>query len=184
MAEFTPQQRAYIRKRTKHHEPDPSEVAGELNIIPFLDIVVNLIMFLLATSEAVLAICQIEAQLPQVGAGRRSAVAVGSSLNLNVTVTSEGVIVSGAGGKLAPGCENTAGGRVITVPKLGNGQYDWAGLSTCVSRVKVRFPDEEQVTMSADPTIEYEHFVHAMDAVRSKGAEQLFPQIMLSAGVR
>ena len=54
MAKLTPQQRAYIRRRTKVHDPDPSEIAGELNIVPFLDIVVNLIMFLLATSEAVL----------------------------------------------------------------------------------------------------------------------------------
>ena len=51
MPNLSPQQRAYIRRRTRVHEPDPSELSSELNIIPFLDIVVNLIMFLLATSE-------------------------------------------------------------------------------------------------------------------------------------
>ena len=69
MPKLTSTQRAYIRRRTRYHDPDPSELAGELNIIPFLDVVVNLIMFLLATSEAVLAIVQIEAQLPQLGGG-------------------------------------------------------------------------------------------------------------------
>ena len=69
MPKLTSQQRAHIRRRSKYHEPDPSELAGELNIVPFLDIVVNLIMFLLATSEAVLAIIKIEAQLPKLSAG-------------------------------------------------------------------------------------------------------------------
>ncbi|MEZ4286788.1 MAG: hypothetical protein R3A47_01285 [Polyangiales bacterium] len=36
-----------FRKRTKHVDLDPSELGDELNIVPFLDIVVNLIMFLL-----------------------------------------------------------------------------------------------------------------------------------------
>ena len=179
---FTPQQRAYIRKRSAHHELDPSEVAGELNIIPFLDIVVNIIMFLLATTETVLAIAQIEANLPTLGRGGRGVTAA-PALNLNVTVTSEGIIVAGAGGKLAPGCENTAGGRVVTVPKVG-GSYDWNGLTECVAKIKGQFPDEDSVTMSADPTVEYEHFVHAMDAVREKGERQLFPRVQLSAGVR
>ena len=181
--ELTPYQRAYVRKRTKVVELDPSEMAGELNIVPFLDIVVNIIMFLLATTQTVLAICEIEAQLPQTGVGRRGQSPMGNELNLNVQVTGEGIIVSGAGGKLAPGCENTAGGRVITVAKVGN-SYDWNALTECVVKVKSRFPDEDKVIMGADPTIEYEHFVHAMDAVREKGGKDLFPRVMLSAGVR
>jgi biopolymer transport protein TolR len=181
--EFTPRQRAHIRKRTRVVELDPSEMVGELNIVPFLDIVVNLIMFLLATTAAVLAISEIEAQLPTTGrAGRRGA-DTGQSLNLNVTVTDMGVIVAGARGKLAPGCENTATGRVITVPKLG-GKYDWAGLSTCLAKVKEAFPDETQVILQADPTIEYEHVIATMDAVRARGKTELFPDLLLSAGVR
>lgn len=74
MPEFTTAQRQYIRKRTKIHEPDPSEVAGELNIIPFLDVVMNIIMFLLATSLTI-TFFQIQSDLPEykrgVGAGPR-----------------------------------------------------------------------------------------------------------------
>ena len=47
-----------------------------------------------------------------------------------------------------------------------------------------QFPDETQVILSADPSIEYEHIIHAMDAVRVHGTDPLFPDIMLSAGVR
>src|SRR5215813_11615688 len=95
---FSPRQRSYIRKRTHDHGLDPSETVGELNIVPFLDIVVNLIMFLLATSEFVLLISQIQSDLPKIARGRsRSNEEVATPLNLNVTVTDAGVLVSGSG---------------------------------------------------------------------------------------
>lgn len=183
--ELTPRQQAYVRKRTKHDEPDPSEVASELNIVPFLDIVVNLILFLLMTSAQVLLVAELDAHLPSLSRGRRasSSSEEGSTLNLSVTISENGIIVSGSGGKLAPGCERMQSGRVITVPRTSSG-YDWAGLTTCAARVHRQFPDETQVILSADPSIEYEHIIHAMDAVRAEGTEPLFPDVMLSAGVR
>jgi biopolymer transport protein TolR len=181
MPKLTTQQRAYIRRRTKVHEPDPSEVSTELNIVPFLDIVVNLIMFLLATSEAVLAITQIEAQLPSLGRGGGAPKEPG--LNLSITVTDNGVIVTGSGGKLAPGCDQVTSGRALTVPKAG-AAYDWKALTDCIVKVKERWADEEDVMIGADPVIQYEHVVAAMDAVRSNGKQTLFPKILLSAGVR
>jgi biopolymer transport protein TolR len=185
MPKLTSTQRAYIRRRSKYHEPDPSETSSELNIVPFLDIVVNLIMFLLATSEAVLSIIQIEAQLPQLSGGGKSNNTREPGLNLNVTLTEAGVIVTGSGGKLAPGCQDTASGRVITVAKKNN-EYDWAGLTECVAKIKAvpQFSDETEVIIGADPMIQYEHVVAAMDAVRGDKKNELFPQVLLSAGVR
>lgn len=184
MAQLTPQQRLYIRKRTKYEEPDPSEMQGELNIIPFLDITVNLIMFLLIMVSAIAFFAQLEARLPQYGGGGVGKRASDEPrLNLNLTVVENGIIVTGSGGKLAPGCKNTSSGRVITVGKKSN-EYDWASLTECVAHVKQEFPDETQVTVSADPLIQYEHVVHAMDAVRNQGETELFPDVLLSAGVR
>jgi len=183
MPKFTPKQRAYIRKRSKEKHLDPSEVVGELNIVPFLDIVVNLIMFLLATTEAVLLISQIESDLPKIAKGRSSGADVSTPLNLNVTVTDSGVIVSGSGGKLAKGCTAVETGRELTVPKKG-AKYDWTGLTECVSRVKQQYNDEHSVTVSADPQVQYEHVVAAMDAVRNRGKDPLFPDVMISVGVR
>ncbi|MBK8170800.1 MAG: biopolymer transporter ExbD [Sandaracinaceae bacterium] len=185
MAELTPLQRAYVRKRSKHHEVDPSEAAGELNIVPFLDIVMNMIMFLLATTQAVMAIAEIEAQLPTISRGGSGGGSPASSLNLSVTIVNDGVIVAGSGGKLAPGCASTRTGRVMTVPKVG-GRYNWDALTECVARIKsdANFADEHQVTVSADPNVQYEHVIAALDALRSKGDDELFPDVMLSAGVR
>jgi len=186
MANLTSTQRAYIRRRSKYHEPDPSELATELNIIPFLDIVVNLIMFLLATAEYVLLISQIPSDLPQIARGRsKSASDVTTPLNLNVTVTEAGVLVSGSGGKLAPGCTSIdpTGSRSMTVPRKGK-DYDWKTLTDCVVKVKAIHGKEDTVTISADPQIEYEFVVAAMDAVRNKDADELFPNVMVSVGIR
>jgi len=204
MPKLTPRQRSYIRKRTAHRDLDPSEEMGELNIVPFLDIVINLIIFLLATTEAVLAIAQIDAQLPSLGrrAGRQQLEDGQSSLNLSVTVTSNGIIVSGSGGKLAPGCRQTQPGRVITVP-ASNGDLVWSIegtdennnptheqgatarlLAECLTLVKSEWPDETRVILSADPEVEFEDLVGAMDAMRGTGPEPLFPDVLLSAGVR
>ena len=183
MAKFSPRQRAHIRKLTREVHVDPSEMVGELNIVPFLDIVVNLIMFLLATTEAVLLISQIESDLPKIAQGRSKGADVATPLNLNVTVTEGGVIVSGSGGKLAPGCTGIEQGRALTVPKKGK-DYDWSGLTECVSRVKLQFKDEHSVTVSADPQVQYEYVVAAMDAVRTKGKDQLFPDVLISVGIR
>ena len=184
--ELTPRQQAYVRKKTKHDEPDPSEVAGELNIVPFLDIVVNLILFLLATSAQVMIVAELDAQLPSLSRGRRasSSTEQGSTLNLSVTIAENGIIVSGSGGKLAPGCTQMQSGRVITVPRSGDGTYNWQALTECAARVHSQFPDENQVILSADPNIEYQNIIRAMDSLRAQGTEPLFPNVMLSAGVR
>ncbi len=176
---LTRSQRAFIRRSSKSRVLDPSEAAGELNIVPFLDIVMNIIMFLLATTQAVMAIGAIDAKLPS----RGTQTAGTSALNLSVTLTPEGIVVAGSGGKLAAGCATIANGRVITVPRTAAG-YDWAALTSCAARVKARFGSETQVIVGADPTVEYEQMIHAMDALRSDGTSELFPEVLLSAGVR
>lgn len=184
-ARLTPRQRAYVRKRVRVPDLDPSELSDELNIVPFLDIVVNIVMFLLMSLTTIAFFSQVEAALPQYSRGNvGSRGAQNEALNLNVTITNAGVIVSGSGGKLARGCATTAPGKVLTVPAGMNGEHDWIGLTTCVTRVKQKFKDETRVTVSADPEVPYEHLMAAMDAVRGDQDEPLFPDVLLSAGIR
>jgi biopolymer transport protein TolR len=182
---FTPAQRAYIRKRSKVHAPDVAELDDELNIVPFLDIVINLIMFLLMTISTAAFFNQIDTSLPKLGGGGAKGAQQENPLNLTVTVTREGIALTGSNGKILPGCQEfTTTGRVITVPNKPSGEFDWVGLTDCAARVKEAFKDEERVTVSADPAIAYQSLVDAMDAVRSKGGEPLFPEVLISAGVR
>jgi biopolymer transport protein ExbD len=141
---------------------------------------------LLATSEFVLLIAQVESDLPRIARGRsKNPDSVATPLNLNVTVTEAGVLVSGSGGKLAPGCTSIdqAGSRAVTVPRKGK-DYDWPGLTNCVAKVKSSFGDEDTVTVSADPQIQFEYLVAAMDSVREQDTTELFPKVLVSVGVR
>jgi len=184
---FTPRQRAYIRKRTKVHEPDPSEEVGELNIIPFLDITVNIIVIMLVLTSAIAFFSQIEVQLPVLSSG-----GVGSRSNneeppfrLSVTLVEQGIIVSGPANKYAPGCEQAGGGNVITVP-MGNGNsgYDWAALTACAERIKRANPSGDEVRIGANNQVQYEDFVGAVDALRGTEETPLFTNVVIVAGVR
>ena len=165
-------QKRYIRKHTKVHIPGPDETDDELNIIPFLDIVINIIMFLLMTLTTVAFYAQIEASLPKSSPGASGKRAQEDNpLNLTVAVTTKGVVVTGAGAKLRPGCaETVTGGDVITVPLKG-GKYDWDGLHQCLIKVKDNFEDERRANILADPTVEYKDVIRAMSAARCKAGK-------------
>ncbi len=191
MPKLTARQRAYIRKHSRVEEPDPSEVVGELNIVPFLDITVNIIVVLLMLTTMIAMFMQITTRLPSKSRGGRGRAPQEQTLNLNVILTKKGIIVAGSGGKLQPGCQQVyAGqGQVITIParrgKGGEIEYDWKALTECVALVHKQWPDEDQVTIGADPPIPFKYVVRAMDAVREDGkGNKLFPRVLLTAGYR
>jgi len=55
--------RAAVRKREEQVEQDEME-SGELNLIPYLDMVTNLMLFLLASVSAGIILTQIDTTLP------------------------------------------------------------------------------------------------------------------------
>ncbi|HBQ13990.1 MAG TPA: hypothetical protein DEF51_23630 [Myxococcales bacterium] len=177
---LTPRQRRQIRRATRPRHLDPSEQGGELNIVPFLDIVVNVMLFLLATTTAAIAVAQVDVELPAtcVGCGGQT-----RSLNLSVTVGEEGVFVSGEGAHLAPGCAETTPRAVVTVPRTTEG-HDFEALRACLDQVHQRFPEEDSLILTADPTVPYADVIRAMDAARGDDHTLWFPRVRLSAGVR
>ncbi|MCC6877917.1 MAG: hypothetical protein IT378_26640, partial [Sandaracinaceae bacterium] len=50
-------------RRARARKDTSDTPGGELNIVPFLDVVVNLMLFLLATSSAALALAQHDSEL-------------------------------------------------------------------------------------------------------------------------
>lgn len=179
MAHLTAQDRAYVRRHARAATLDASESAGELNIVPFLDIVVNIIMFLLATTQTLIALAEIDTQLPSSRPGATQA------QSLSATIVAGGIIVSSDTGTFAHDCVSRGSNGSITV-LLRNGTYDWAGLNACAARIRSRpeFSELENVTLSADPSVPYQAMIHAMDALRHREGRALFPDVRLSAGVR
>lgn len=167
--------RALTRRAAQGEAPPESE----LNIVPFLDIVTNLLLFLLATTSSVMMVAQVDAQLPSTRRGAR-----GEPPTLRVTLAGSGIVVSGPGGYAAPGCDRTARAFATAVPRNARGGYDFAALSTCMERAREALPVGDQVILTADPTVPYDDVLHAMDAVRARGDRALFPDVLISAGVR
>ncbi len=183
MARLNARQRRKLREGMRQRtDLDPSERVGELNIVPFLDVVVNLMLFLLATSVATISIAQADAELPALchGAGCRH---TEPGLDLSVTLVRDGVVVAGRGGRLAPGCADTTRGSAPTVGRR-DGRYDLDALRACAERLHAAHPSESSVIVSVDPTVPYEAIIGAMDALRGPPEAPLFPRVRISAGVR
>jgi biopolymer transport protein ExbD len=204
------QARSRFRRELAKAE-EAEEEAGEINLVPYLDIVVNVIMFLLATITQVVAMGNINVSSPGYAEAAPTEVAQPSEqedkpkLNLNVTVSDTGFIIAGSGGVLY---ENDVPGRLPTIPKRG-GDYDFYRLTETMTKLKTAFPDENVAILGANAGIPYETVVRTMDAVRERPGKRctqacrdrgktpqecppddlqytgdcLFPEVLLSAGV-
>src|SRR5687767_4420776 len=170
-------QRGKIRRLSQPRELSPDEEGGELNIVPFLDIIVNILIFVLAT-VAVTFTATIETTPPAArGSGVRSDVQ-SEALNLTVFIIKDGLVLKGSGGNVAPGCVGPGPGT--TIPKRGS-KYDYAALTECATRLKKSKPDykdEKQAYIAASWDIEYQHVIDVIDALRTTPQnEPLFDDI-------
>jgi biopolymer transport protein TolR len=167
---------ARIRRLSQPRELAPDEEGGELNIVPFLDIIMNILIFVLAT-VAVTFTATIETSPPASGGGVRTSVE-SKALGLTVLIVDDGFSIKASGGNVGPGCEGLAGG--LALPKRGP-DYDFAGLSACAVKLKASSPDfadETQVSIAANNDVPYQTVVSAIDAVRtSPRGEPLFPDV-------
>lgn len=201
--------RASVRRHIDEAEEE-AESGGEINLVPFLDIVTNVIMFLLATISVILPMGNINVGAPRYAAagaaGSDAPVPSKPPLQLTVTVTGTGFIIAGSGGVLY---QNNEPGKLPTIPKTQRGEYDYAALVGMVGKLKDSFPDESNVILVANPDIPYEVVVLVMDTLRERPGKRctqsckdkqktaqecapddlvytgdcLFPDVVLGAGV-
>lgn len=181
---------SYVRrskKRFKHEEE-----TGELNIVPYLDIVVNLIMFLLVAQATMVALGVIDVTAP-------SYASVGPSpspspdpakvdLKLTIGISQDGYYIAAKGGVLpgeeaAPPTELTPDNvtkRAPTIPKRADGTFDYPALAQKLRSIKTVFPDAHELFLAADSNIPYEVLVKTLDASREDAKGPLFPDVAFS----
>lgn len=165
-------------RRMRDHVEEIEEEAGELNLVPYMDIVTNIIIFLLASVVNQVALGNINVSSPTIQAGG------GDSsdepppkppLNLTITVGGTGYVIAASGGVLPP------------IPKLPNGQYDYKTLTTKLREIKSN-PDnaeETKATFNADANIPYDIVIATLDAMRqSEEGKILFPDVNFAAGIQ
>jgi biopolymer transport protein ExbD len=182
----------------------------ELNMVPYLDIVTNIIMFMLFTSTAAGAIGVINVASPKIG-GAAGGAGPGKDekppLNLSVFVTDKGFTVAATGGVL-PGVQQTPEGEKKsggpTIPKKTDEAackamkrnenapcYDYHALAKKMAEIKKVFPDETKLNLAADAEVPFYVIVNTMDATRENEFERddmgkfkpLFYDVILAAGL-
>lgn len=167
-------QRAKIRRLATPPEASPEDEGGELNVVPFLDIITNVLMFVLAT-VAITFTATIETSRPPRPGPRPPSE---TTLGLTVLVVPEGFSVKAKGGNVAPGCIDTGSG--LAVPKRG-AEYDYDALKACAVKLKASaasFKDERDVLISANAQVPYDVVIATLDAMRrTDSGDDLFPQV-------
>src|SRR3954464_54891 len=123
-------QRSKVRRLSAPKELAPDEEGGELNIVPFLDIVTNVLMFVLATVSVTFT-ATIDTFPPRAGSGARAPTT--PTLGLTVLVVPDGFSLKARGGNVAPGCDGVGPG--IAIPRK-DGDYDYDGLKACAQKLK------------------------------------------------
>jgi biopolymer transport protein ExbD len=165
--------------RGRGHRGQLMEQGQELNLIPYLDIMVNLILFMLVTITSFLSFTILNASIPQIvpDSAKIPEELKKAQLLLMVRVTKGGFNVD----------PNVQGGSPIAradIRLVEDNKYNFDALKETVGKIKERFPEETRVLIIAEPKIHYEDIIHTMDAVREKepntGAGDLFPDVTLS----
>ncbi len=179
--------------RRREHEEDE---IGELNIVPYLDIVTNLVMFMLLSMAGVISLGVLDVGTPKLGEPSGASAQAADQpqeqpLMLTVAISDKGFYIAGAGGVL-PGSPDAATLDTKNPPTVGRrgGDYDFDGLTEKLALIKSTFEKEKKVILVAEPEIPYDILIQTMDACREqkvKGADgatttkQLFPEVWLSA---
>ena len=177
----------FSRRKTRVRE---LEDVGELNIVPYLDIMMNLIMFMLLSMTGLAAFGILNVNAPSYG-GPSAGVGENTEqpkLLLSVLISKKGYFIAGAGAVLGqettPAGEATAGvAGDPTVPRRADGTYDTAALTAKMVQIKGAFPSESKVIVGAEADISYETLIDTMDAIRETTGERklLFTDVTLAA---
>lgn len=169
-----------MSRGSRHHHEEESIEDSELNLVPYLDIMVNLIMFMLVTYQVMAELGMIAFNPPAAGpSATQGDKQDDKPLLLTVGITNNGFSLL------------TADRGMEVVPMLADGKYDYKELTRRLARIKSELTIDPHLIIAAEPTIKYDIVVQTMDAAREnpekpvKNAQgqmvpsALFPEVSL-----
>lgn len=161
----------------RRRRPSFDDVGHELNLVPYLDIMVNLVLFMLMSITSFLSFTVLNASIPQLSPNVAQAKEQlkKKELLLMVRVTNQGFQVD----------PSIKGGKSLPSKTLGKTEegYPFEALKEMGLGLKKQFPDETKVLIVAQRNVIYEDIIHTMDALRDfeeDGDEAMFPDVTLS----
>ena len=174
----------FSRRKLRPHE---EEEAGELNIVPYLDILMNLIIFMLLSMTGLAAFGILNVNAPNYGgpsAGVNQENPDTPKLLLSVLISKKGFFVAGTGAVLSGQGSAAPGEGSPTIPRKSDGSYDFGTLTTQMVEIKKGFPNETKVIIGAEGDIPYETLIQTMDSIRETAGSNhklLFSDVTLAA---
>ena len=135
-------------------------VDAELNLIPFIDLLVVNICFLLITAVwTQMARIKVSQKGRSTAAEKRDDVPPEMRVKVVVLVGDDGYTI-------------TAGADRLVIPKQGQ-VYDTEALAKQLRQIKARLPRKEDITVAAEDGVKYKHLIRAMDVALGEHFTQI-----------
>ncbi len=183
--------RARVRSRVRRSQAsaeEEKESSGELNLVPFLDILINTLIFLLASTAVATPLAHIKTTTPVYTPDPGPEGPKGGEKLFTVAIGRDGFYLGGVGGVLGKGdgpsvpCAGPRS-RCISDPMAGppGSFYDYGALAAKARKLKAAHPKQRRVILTADKEVPYHVMVATMDALRGTAKKPLFDQIAFSS---
>lgn len=150
---------------------------GEINLVPYLDIMINLIMFMLTVTAYIVDMREAPVLVPTLvnDPGQSSTPLEEQKGFLTIVISGRAISILGSNDQI-PAAELLREGKT----------YPYAKLSTLLRQYKdnpsIKLTEVIQVT--ADSAVPYSEVIAVMDASRSDRTGPLFPGIQLALAAR
>jgi biopolymer transport protein ExbD len=158
------------RGRGKKHDLGDEEAEEELNLIPYLDIVTNLVIFLVFSFEVILEFRLINVVPPEIGPP-------GPSDSNNEPPKGITTLIHEGGYTILP--VNTSF-DAVDIARKPDGSYDVEKLHSELVRLKREYGLGRAMQLMAYMKADYKVVVQTMDAARNDGEKSLFPDVKLA----
>jgi len=130
---------------------------GELNLTPYLDVVMNLVVFLMASTALVGSLHLIDVDAPATCPGCGGTAGFEPVLSLSAS----GAVIAASDGSVSP--QELAG------------PLDPAALTDALASWKQQYDLGDRIDVQATPGLPYQSLVIALDAAREDAGQPLFP---------
>lgn len=161
----------YGRQSSSNDEEEQEGADAELNLIPYLDIMMNLVIFLIFSFQVIIEFRLIDVIPPAFSSSGSSS---NSDEKPKATIT---LAITESGYKLLSSTSDVM--PAIDIPMQG-GEYDTDELHDRLVSWKQNFDLGESIIFMADLNVEYKVIIQSMDAIRNDGEKLLFPDVLLA----
>lgn len=146
---------------------------ADLNLVPYMDIMVNLIMFMIVVTAYIVELREAPVLAPSYQSGGASASSEKAKPYLMVGISTKSFALLGS----------TDAVPAAELPLEGS-KYPYKELAQTLRRYKTEYSPTENLVISADKSVPYSVVIATMDAARSDSQGPLFPGVTLGLAVQ